>query len=160
MTQRSKSVLRVNAVEEQAAYRCAVADILRTIQSDHAVTLLDISERIDVSLGTVSNAANKKADLNPLYLKRLGEAFNPHHLDPYARLFGGRIVAISPVENVDVLPDLMLVGHEIATARAASSPGGIVETLREQLGMLPDLRRLHRELGDLITSIELRKDAA
>jgi hypothetical protein len=63
----ARNVLHVNAVEETAAYRSAVAEILRRVQSGEGLTLLEISERIDVSLGTISNAANKKADLSPTY---------------------------------------------------------------------------------------------
>jgi hypothetical protein len=159
MTHRS-SVLRVNVVEEQAAYRDAVAQILRNIQSDHEVTLQDVSETIAVSLGTISNAANKKADLNPLYLKRLGAAYGCHHLDPYARLAGGRMVAVEQNSDGDVLPVLSLAAYRVASARAPSSPGGVSETLREQLDYLPDLRRLRREVEALICRIETRKDAA
>ena len=154
------NVLRVNAVEEQASYLEAVAEILREIQSDHKVTLLQISEAIDVSLGTVSNAANKKGVLNPLYLKRLGEAFGVHHLDPYAKLAGGRMVPLDPDGSGDILPGLMLVGGQIAQSRTPTSPGGAVETLREQLNYLPYLRRHLREIEALIHSIEARKDAA
>ena len=154
------NVLRVNAVEEQAAYRNAVAEILRDIQSDHEVTLLDISEKIDVSLGTISNAANKKADLNATYLNRLGQAYGAHVLDPYAALAGGRMVPKDPGDSEDVLPVMTMATARIAAARCPSSPGGPSETLREQLGYLPDLRRLQRELAALIGKIETRKAAA
>lgn len=157
MPQRS-NVLRVNAVEETAAYRDAVAEILRNVQNDHAVTLLEISGQIDVSLGTVSNAANKKTDLNPIYLKRIGEVYGPHHLDPYARLMGGRVVPLDHDGHGDILPTLMLTGHHIAASRSPQSPGGVTETLRERLGYLPELRRLRREADALICQIE--KDAA
>lgn len=154
------NVLRVNAVEEQALYRDAVAEILRNVQADHRITLLEISERIDVSLGTVSNAANRKADLNPIYLKRLGEAFGPHTLDPYLRLIGARAVPTEVDGSGDVLPVLTMASAQIAAARSPNSPGGTVETLREQLGYLPDLRRLQRDLGALICQIEARREAA
>jgi hypothetical protein len=154
------NVLRVNATEEQADYREAVADILRAIQSDHRVTLQEISDTVAVSLGTVSNAANKRGDLGPIYLKRLGQVYGVHHLDPYAKLAGGRMVPVTPDGGADVLPFLTIASHKIATARCPSSPGGVSETLREQLEYLPDLRRLHRELGAAINAIETRKDAA
>jgi len=154
------NVLRVNTVEEQTAYRNAVAEILRVVQADHTTTLLEISERIGVSLGTISNAANKKCDLNALYLKRIGEAYGPHHLSPYAALAGGRVVARDPESTTDILPTLTMATHHIAMARAPHSEGGVAETLREQLGYLPELRRLYRELGALICQIEARKEAA
>lgn len=154
------SVLRVNAVEEQADYRKAVAEVLRNIQADHDVTLQEIADTIDVSLGTVSNAANKKGVLNPIYLNRLGKAYGVHHLDPYARLAGGRMVAVEQTSDGDVLPVLSLASYRVAQARAPSSPGGVSETLREQLDYLPDLRRLRREVEALICRIEQRKDVA
>lgn len=155
-----RNVLRVNAVEEQADYREAVAEILRNVQHDHKVTLQDIADTIDVSLGTVSNAANKKADLNPIYLKRMGEAFGPHALDPYARLMGGRVIAIEMGGETDVLPILLAASQQIAIARSPSSEAGVVETLREQLGYLPELRRVRREADAEIARIEARRDAA
>lgn len=154
------NVLRVNAVEEQADYRDAIAEILRNVQSDHRVTLAEIAEKIDVSLGTISNAANKKADLSSIFLNRIGRVFGPDALDPYARLAGGRIVAASAEGDADVLPILTMAAHRVSTARCPTSPGGISETLGEQLGYLPDLRRLHREIGALICRIEDRRAAA
>lgn len=154
------NVLRVNAREEQDLYRSAVSEILRCIMHDHEVNLAQIAERVDISLGTISNAFNGKTDLNPLYLKRLGTAFGVHHLDPYAKLAGGRMVPLDPDGGSDILPGLMLVGTQIASARTATSPGGVSETLREQLGYLPYLRRHLREVEALIHAIEARKDAA
>lgn len=157
---RGRNVLRVNSVEEQARYRDAVAEILRRVQHDHSVTLLEISERIDVSLGTIGNAANKKCDLNPIYLNRLGKVFGASALDPYAALAGGRMVPIAADPADDVLPILTITSHLIAQARSPSSPGGTIETLREQLGYLPELRRARREMDALIAAIEARKEAA
>lgn len=154
------NVLRVNAVEEQSDYRSAVAEILRNIQSDHRVTLQEIAETIDVSLGTVSNAANKKAELNAIYLKRLGHAYGVHHLDPYARLAGGRCLPVAADGEADVLPVLNMAAYRVSSARTASSPGGTVETLKEQLDYLPDLRRLRRDVEALICRIEAREKAA
>lgn len=159
MMQRN-NVLRVNVTEEQADYRDAVAEILRNIQNDHRATLQEIAEKVDVSLGTISNAANKKADLNAIYLNRLGLAYGAHHLDPYAKMAGGRIVALETEMEGDVLPVLSLATYRVAQARTPGSPGGVVETLHEQLGYLPDLRRLRREVEALICRIEARRDAA
>jgi transcriptional regulator with XRE-family HTH domain len=154
------NVLHVNPVEEQAAYRDAVAEILRNVQADYKATLLEISEAIGCTVVTISNAANKKNDLNAIYLKRLGEAFGCSALDPYARLAGGRMVAREAEPSGDVLPLITMATHKIALARSSNSPSGPIETLREQLGYLPDLRRLQREIGAEICRIEARRDAA
>lgn len=130
----SPNVLRVNPVAEQTAYRGAVSRILVDIQAEHHCTLLDIAEAIGVSLGTISNAANRKTDLSPTYLKRLGEAYGPEVLNPYAALVGGRFVPLSPRE-ADAMPSLTAAVHKIALARSPDSPGGISETHCELLGM-------------------------
>jgi transcriptional regulator with XRE-family HTH domain len=148
------NVLRVNTVEEQKAYRDAVAEILRRIQAEQRVTLLEIAERVDVSLGTISNAANKKTDLCATYLNRLGRAFGPHFLDPYTALSGGRVVPLDISASRDVLPFIAKANLKIAEARDPASPGGTRETLPERAGYLPELRLLQRELGALICQIE------
>lgn len=157
---RERNVLRVNAVEEREDYREAVAEILRNIQHDHRVTLQDISEAIDVSLGTVSNAANKKCDLSATFLMRIGKVYGAHALDPYARLTGGRFVPVEQKGDGDILPTLLGAGQLIAIARTEASPGGTREVLQERLGYLPELRRVRREAEALIARIEAERDAA
>jgi hypothetical protein len=150
----TRNVLRVNASDEQRNYREAVAEILRCVQSDHSVTLLEISERVDISLGTVSNAANKKTDLSPTFLQRLGRAYGVHHLDPYVRLMGGRIIPIEHSTERDVLPFINRAALKIAEARDPQSPGGVREIHTEKLDYLPDLLALQKELSGLICSIQ------
>lgn len=154
------NVLRVNAVEEREEYRDSVAEILRLVQSDHNVTLLEISEAIDVSLGTISNAANKKADLSPTFLLRLGKRYGAYVLDPWLRSIGARTAPVAASECDDVLPIINMAAYRVAEARSPASEGGTTETLREQLNYLPDLRRLHREIGSLIIRVENRRAAA
>ena len=131
------NVLRVNSAAEQASYREAVAEILRRVQSEHSLTLLEIADRIDVSLGTVSNAANKKNDLNPIYLNRLGQVFGPHTLDPYAALSHARMVPLDADPALDALPPMTAAIHRIAVARSPQSPGGEAITHGELLDMEP-----------------------
>lgn len=156
MTDSNRNVLRVNTVEEQTAYRKAVSEILLNIQNDHQTTLADIAGRIAVSLGTISNAANRKCDLSVVFLKRLGEVFGPATLDPYTKLVGGRVVPIISEGAADILPMIGRANLAIAEARDPGSPGGKDETHCEQLGYLPHLRALRRELDAAIHSIEER----
>lgn len=160
MTHRNNNVLRVNATEERDSYRAAVSEILLNVQRDHGITLRQIADQTDISLGTISNAANRNADLSATYLRRLGDRYGAHYLDPFARLAGGRMVPRETDSDGDILPVLMAAGHKIATARCPSSPAGSVETLAEQLGYLPELRRLRRDLDALIAMVENRRDAA
>lgn len=151
----SSNVLRVNSVEEQSDYRNAVAEVIRRILMIHETTLVEISERIDVSLGTISNAANKKADLNAIYLLRLGKAYGPQTLDPCMALFGARGVPID-ADEVDPLPSLTMAAHVVARARTHSSPGGAAETPCEQSAMLPVLEEAQTDLSAKIVSIRRR----
>lgn len=153
MTQRS-NVLHVNPVAEQTAYRAAVARILSVIQHETGDTLLEISERIGVSLGTISNAANKKNDLSPTYLKRLGEAYGPERLNPWHALYGARAVPLESLPVADILPFVARVNLKIVEARCPTSPGGTREIHTERKGYLSDLLALQRELAALISDIE------
>jgi hypothetical protein len=156
----SNNVLRVNAVEERKAYRDAVSEIIRRIVGERGATLVEIAEKIDVSLGTISNAFNRKADLCPTYLNRLGTAYGPHTLDPYAKLSGGRMIPLEVSMARDVLPFVAKVNLKIADARSPDSPGGTREIHTEKFDYLPDLRALRKELDVLICQIEAEKQEA
>ena len=153
------SVLRVNGVEEQTSYRNAVAEIINRILAENSkpgasYTLVQIAEAIDVSLGTISNAANKKADLSPTYLQRLGKRYGPHSLDPYLALYGARGVPLEARAERDVLPFLNRAALRVAETRDPASPGGARETLQERAGYAADLRAAIREAQALVCQIE------
>ena len=154
------NVLRVNKVEEEAAYREAVAEILRRIQAEHRVTLLEIAEKIDVSLGTISNAANKKTDLCATYLNRLGKVFGGHNLDPYAALNGCRLVPLHPDDSVDALPSTTAAIHKLALARSPKSDGGDRITHRELLEMEGEIDEALKALTSLKVKCSLVRSAA
>jgi hypothetical protein len=148
------NVLRVNSVEEQSAYRRAVSEILLDIQRCEHRTLVEIADEIDVSLGTVSNAANRKCDLNAIYLKRLGDRYGAHYLDPYFKLMGARSVPLDAGNVRDILPLLTRASLRVAEARDKDSPGGPRELHTERLGYLPALKDLQANLAKLICEIE------
>ena len=149
MASKPFNVLRVNRVEESNELRSAIATVLRNIQADHGVTLLEIAEMIDVSLGTISNAANKKTDLSPAYRQRLEKVFGPECMNPVARLSGSRIVPLE-TDEADALPSLTAAVHRIALARSPSSPGGAATLHSELLEMMPDLRAAAAAINALI----------
>lgn len=154
-----RNVLRVNTAEEQADYRNAVAEIINRIVMEssrpgQAYTYAQIAEAVDVSLGTISNAANKKCDLSPTYLKRLAKRYGPHILDPFLKLSGGRAVPIEVEVSRDILPMIGRANLKIAMARDPASPGGVREIHTEKADYLPDLRALQRDLGAMICQIE------
>lgn len=149
MASKPLNVLRVNTVEESNALRAAVARVLTNIQHDHGLTLVDIAETIDVSLGTISNAANKKTDLSPAYQHRLAKAFGPEVLNPIAALSGGRVVPMD-AQAGDALPSLSASIHRIAVAQSPESAGGAAITHTELLNMMPELRAAVSALNALI----------
>lgn len=153
MAAKAFNVLRVNSVEEQKGYRSAVATALLDIQNEYGLTLHEIAEAIDVSLGTISNAANKKGGLSSVYVQRLGKVFGGHILNPIAALYGSQHIPLHGRDG-DILPLIARANYRIAEARAPGSDGGVVETHREKLKYLPDLKELQTDLAALIVEIE------
>ena len=147
------NVLRVNDVQETSDYQKAVAQIILNIQNATGHTYIQIGETISASLGTISNAANKKGVLNVLYLARIGQAYGAHFLNPYLALMGARAVALN-AEEVDPLPSLTRATNVIAIARSPNSEGGINETPSEKSQMLPILEEAQNDLCAKIVSIK------
>jgi len=145
MAQNSPRVLHVNGSQEQARYRNAVHDVLVEIQRTHKHTLSDISEAIDVSLCTISNASNKKTDLCATYLNRLAICYGPTVLDPFAALSGGRVVPLEPTED-DPLPPLAAVFYSICKSRE----GGSTPRHNQILAMVPDLKAAQAAITNLL----------
>lgn len=150
MASKPFNVLRVNAVEETNALRSAVALALRNIQHDYGVTLLEIAECIGVTVNTISNAANKKCDLSPLFRQRLEKAYGCEVMNPVAKLSGGRLIPIEARDDSDALPSMTAAIHRLAVAQSPSSDGGTAITHRELLEMLPDLRAAVSAINALI----------
>lgn len=142
------------------SYRSAVATILDDIgrfekrADGKPPTLIDIAERIDASLSTISNAKNKNADLNPVYLARLGQAYGGAYLNPYFALFRTQAAPLDNTLTSDILPMVMAVAHKIACARDPAGPGGSTEVPQEKRAYLPDLKKLNQRSGCLIQEIE------
>lgn len=157
MATKTFNVLRVNSVEETERCRSAIARVILNIQQEYGLTHQQIAEAIDVSLGTISNAANKKADLSSIYRDRLAKVFGGHVLNPVAALHGSQIVPLHGREG-DVLPLLTRASMKIAEARCPSSDGGTVETHREKLAYLPVIEKLQADLAAL--AVEIRGLAA
>lgn len=154
MPSNGSQVLRVNSVEEETSFRQAVHEVIARVIAENSVTLIDIAERIDVSVKTISNAFNKTHSLSQCFLNRLGKAYGVHVLDPVAALSGARMIPLEVSVQRDVLPFVGRVNLKIASARDPQSPGGIREVHTEKADYLPDLRALRKELDVLICQIE------
>jgi len=145
--------MRVNAAEEQEDYRRAVSRIINDLMREHDLTLLDLADRLDISVGTISNAFNRKADLTSVYLHRIGKVFGPQWLNPVIKLFGGRVVPLS-ANDEDPLPRILAAALKIGEARDPGSDGGEDETHRELVAMLPTLIKASRALSGMIARAE------
>lgn len=153
MASAQSNVLRINTVEEQAAYRSAVSRILLNIQQETAMSLNEIADAIDVSGQTLWNAANRKNDLCQHYLNRLGQRFGPEALNPVAALSGAKMVPLDTTEE-DALPSLTGAVHRLALARSPDGPGGQAITHQELASMVPDLIAAQRAISGLILRAE------
>jgi hypothetical protein len=147
-------VLRAASLTGSDNYRKAVARIIDDIQRDHGCDLVDIAEAIDVSVGTVSNAANCKADLSGVYLFRIAQRFGAGYLNPCLNIANAQAAPLDGTLTSDILPMVMAVAHKIACARDPAGPGGVVEVPQEKRAYLPDLKRLNQRSGCLIQEIE------
>src|ERR1051326_3031481 len=81
------NVVRVGIDED--AFRSAVSTIIDDIQRSAAkepLSLVEIAESINVSLGTISNAKNRNASLSAEFLARLGQVYGAAYLNPYFAL--------------------------------------------------------------------------
>lgn len=150
----ASNVLRVNSAQETTDYMDAVSEIIRRLIATPA-TLIEISEAIDVSLGTISNAFNKRAVLNPIYLNRLARKFGTHVLDPFAALSGGRVIPIEADEAADALPPVSAIVHKLTLVR---TPGHPVHT--ELLGMEVEIDAAIRALTALKVRAQNIRSAA
>jgi transcriptional regulator with XRE-family HTH domain len=154
----ARTVLCVNVAQEQVDLRKAISKCIGNILTEHNCTLIDIAETIGVTVVTISSAFNRNSVLSTAFLKRLGDAYGGHALNPYLELIGGSFTPIDGRPKKDILPLVAKVNLRIVEARDPQSPCGARETHTERLGYLPDLEQLERELSCLIC--EIRKEAA
>lgn len=147
-------VLRGQPPANSNSYRAAVAQMIEDIRRDIDCDLVDIAEAIDASVGTVSNAANKKADLSGVYLFRLGQIYGAGYLNPCLGMVRAQAAPLDGTLTSDILPMVMAVAHKIAMARDPAGPGGMIEVPQEKAAYLPDLKRLQNRTGCLVQEIE------
>ena len=133
------NVIHVNGAQEQRALLDASHEVVRVIITEHGLTLIDLAERVDCTVQTISNAFNKKHVLSQAIQQRIGRLFGVHALDPIARLYGARNVPIEADESIDALPSTSAAVHRLAVARSASSPGGERITHCELLAIEPEI---------------------
>lgn len=143
----------------QNAYRDRCADVIRRLKAEHGLTNEELGDRLGCSDETISNAENKRTNLNPVTLLNIDYEFGPGTIDPIRELSGTRGVPIGAICDSDPLPSLTASVHSIAAARAHNSPGGAVITHCELQAMVPDLRAAIKSLNWMLDRAE-RGEAA
>lgn len=153
MSDKAHNVLRPCLRTETEQYRNAVARVILSIQTETHDTLADIAENIGVSAGTISNAANKRSDLSPVFLRRMRAVYGLHHLGQVARFFDALFNPLE-AEDADALPSLSASVHRLAVAQSPGSEGGSAITHRELLAMRVDLEAAQRAINALLARAE------
>ncbi len=134
--------------------RDALAQIIRSVQSEHRLTDEALADVLGVSKGTIANVRNERTDLNQETIAKLGARFGPECLDPWSACFGGRNV---PREASDGRISLTAVTgslHKLSIATDDASDGGAAVTHHELADMLPDLKATQRLVNSLIARAE------
>lgn len=143
MNSATGNVLPLHGLPRQSSLRTAVAQIIRAIGSDFALTDAKIADFVDVSRGTIENAREEKGDLNAGTIARLGAVFGCHYVDPYHKLYGARAVPLNPGQ-----PDALPAIANVVSLLAASGPG--VPAHPQLLAMMPTLRQASAAITALI----------
>ncbi|NUR78471.1 MAG: helix-turn-helix transcriptional regulator [Thermoleophilia bacterium] len=153
MPQRSNGLLPM-ALPTRNVLRKALADIVRSIQSQHGLTDEHLAGELHISAGTVANVRNERTDLNQETIAKIGARFGVETLDPWSACFGGRNV---PRETSDARVSLSSITgglHKLSLATDPESDGGEAVTHRELAAMLPDLKAMQRLANCLIARAE------
>jgi len=149
----SNNVLLPMVLPTQSSLRGAVGNMIRDIQRDHSETDQDTADRLGVSKGTIVNARNGTTDLNALTIARVGAVYGAAYVDPYHRLYGS-VAAPVAASMADPLPDMARAVAMLCEMRCPRGEGGAIETPKEQLDALPDLKRTRAALDAYISRIE------
>lgn len=134
--------------------RCALATIVRSIQSAHHLTDEALSDVLGVSAGTIANVRNERTDLNQETIARIGKQFGPETLDPWSACFGGRNVPRDADNWVVALHDITGLAHKLARAIAPDSEAREAISHTELREMLPELKASQRLINRLLARAE------
>lgn len=134
--------------------RAALAQVIRSIQSQHRLTDEALADEVGVSTGTIANVRNERTDLNQETIAKLGARFGPECLDPWSACFGGRNVPKDATEGRVSLTAVTGSLHKLSVATDEDSPGKEAITHCELADMLPDLKATQRLVNSLIARAE------
>jgi transcriptional regulator with XRE-family HTH domain len=149
----ASNVLLPLRLPTQKELRSAVANMIRDIQRERGETDQDTADRLGISIGTVRNARNEGADLNALTIARIGAVYGASYVNPYNALYGATATAVRP-DSEDPLCHLARAVALICEMRTPDSDGGVIETPKELLDALPDMKRARTALDGMIARTE------
>jgi hypothetical protein len=95
------TVLSNHAALHQTSYRAAVAGIINAIKAETGESDQDVADRLGTSATTINNASNKRGDLNPVTMLKIGKEYGLHRLGPVMGLIGGKATPIEAVCTSD-----------------------------------------------------------
>ncbi len=134
-----------------AAYRDAIAQIIRRVQKDHELNDGQLATRLACSASTIRNARTGATNLDAAILINIERQFGPGAIDPYLALANARAIPIEP-PALDAPPTLAIVEalHRLIETQAPDSDSGGSTTPRELLAILKELRGARSAFDALI----------
>ena len=132
-------VLAQNPAPDTKSYRAAIAAIIRDIQHRARETDQQTADRLGVSVGTIRNARDEKADLSGLTLAKIGSLYGNEALAPFAAL---------SARECDVCENV------IPSMAAAMSALALAKGPKERFDALPAIKECVEALHSLVLSTE------
>jgi transcriptional regulator with XRE-family HTH domain len=96
----------------RAAYRSAIAAIIRDLKAIHGLSNERLAERLRCSESTVFNAENENGNMEPVTLLTIAFEFGERAIDPVRQLY-----LCAPVEQLTVGDRLDRIEREAAAIR-------------------------------------------
>lgn len=85
----------------QSSYRAVVASIVNAIKAETGDSDQDMADKLGCSAATVNNASNKRGDLSPVTMLRIGQVYGLNRLQPIAAMIGGKLAPHDAVCTTD-----------------------------------------------------------
>ena len=73
------------------SYRASVAAVLNALKAEFGESDQDVADRLGCSATTVNNACNKRGNLDPVTLLKIGKEYGVQRLDTVMGLIGGKL---------------------------------------------------------------------
>jgi len=141
------------------SYRACVAAILNAIKAEFGESDQDVADRLGCSSTTVNNACNKRGNLDPVTLLKIGKEYGLHRIDPVLGLIGGKMAARNAVCTSDEHLPVGAARGQLFLARALADQ--VIDD-DEVLEGAADIEAAHQTFGVLqwrLDGLRLRREA-